>query len=146
MKNLNMILTIAFFTFTCFFSAQASWQYRSAYKPVPGTDIERSVLYFTLGGVTKTYTPSKLPFGLVESTKYVTNRGEFYLTSWSKGAQSNLFRVFDMSEKVAEPICEITSFSEVSKLKFKNGVLYLLKTDSPNQVKPTWQVCAKISK
>jgi hypothetical protein len=142
-KNILTVF-IMLFTFTLSFSAQASWKIKSAYKKAPGLEVDRSVLYFTFGDVTKIYAPNEAPLGLISSDKYVTPKGEFYLTGWAKGAQSVLFRVFDMSKAEAKPICEITSYGETSKLKIKEGVLYLKKFDSLEQAKPTWKACAKI--
>jgi len=138
-KNILIVLIMSFA-----FTAQASWKVRSAYKKVPGVDVDRSVLYFTSGDVTKTYAPNKPPFGLISTDKYVTSKGEFYLTGWAKGGQSVLFRVFDMSKKDASPICEVTSFGEISKLKLKKGVIYVEKTDELHQTKSSWQACAKL--
>jgi len=141
MKNILLILFVLGFSF----QVQASWKMRSVYKPVPDTEVQRSVLYFTSGEVTKSYAPVEPPFGMVSHKKYTTVHGEFFLTGWSQGARSTLFRVFDMSKDDAVLVCAITSFGESSSIRVDRGVLYIESIGESLDAEVEWAPCARVS-
>jgi len=124
--------------------AHGAWKLRSVYQKAPGLEVDRSVLFFNSGEVTKKYAPAEAPLGLVDSKLFSFSKRKFFLTSWPKGGQSVLFRVFDMSKEQPVPICEIVSYSETSKLKIKNGALYLLKSGDSQTAKPKWSLCGEL--
>lgn len=142
MKKIGIYILLLIFSL----NSEAAWKMRSAYKPVPGKEVDRSVLYFTSGNITKIYVPKTLPYGMVESEKMITADGEFFLTTWSNGNQTVHYRVFSMSSETVEPVCSFDSYSETTKLKIKENVLLIKIKESQRQLRSKWIECAKIKK
>ena len=124
-----------------FFETQASWSLSSQYIAKPNSKIRMSFLTFENKKKKIHYKPQKPPYGLVYKNKVVINGSPYFVTGWTYGSKSLMFRVFNPQEKGAISICETISFAEKANIKMKDGILRIHTRDSLRS-KLKWVNCA----
>lgn len=106
--------------------------------------LKRTSLTFKTGGLITNYLPEIPPYLMVSRTKNPLENGDsIFVTGWSYGAQTTVFRIFSSGVKTGQPICEFVSFSDEIQQRQKDGdlefkILVRLSGDS----KWKWEACS----
>ena len=138
MKFFSLFFLASLISVNCY----GLWKLRPVYKKAPGADVDRSVLYFSSAEKTKTYAPTKPPYGLVDHKRFEGPKDDLFITSWAKGSKTILIKVFDMSKDNPNPICEVTSFSEALDLKVENSQIFIKAVQDETDKELKWVKCS----
>ncbi len=133
--TLTLVLTAA--------TSGFSWNMESKYEPVPGKTIKRTVLKFRGEGLEGEYRPFKAPYLMNVREHLKLESGEnVFITVWSLGAQSVIYRIFNPVMNITTPICELWSISDEIRYRIKEGKLEfkVLKSLEPSPVWE-WKAC-----
>ena len=143
MNFFKIILTLA--TVTMSSHAFGAWSLSSHYEKNPDSGINHSVVEFkTDSNTRKEYRPQQSPWGMVDNQRFVIGESTYFATAWAKGASSVLYRVFDMSKNRTEPVCEVISFAEKTKMRLSNSYIQIQILKDKNDERAVWKNCIKV--
>ncbi len=124
--------------------AEASWKMSSEDVSFSKGVLKRTNLTFKGGGEVFNYLPREAPYLMTIRKKVLMDSGEVvFITGWSHGAQSTIFRVFAPGALRSTPVCELTSLSDEFEYKQEGAAVEIkILMSVTTEPKWTWSKCA----